>query len=349
MKIAYVLPSLAAKAPIFICLELAQYFKNTGHEISIFYFDDIVECETCCKKQRISMNEKIDFSNYDIVHTHMYRPDKFIATQKRFFPNTIFLSTVHCDLFKDLQYSYGSLVACFYSFVWKSYLKKLDGTIQISEPLFEKYNRVFRNNVLIHNGVSIDNAVENEEHRKIFNLINIMRKQGLKIICSFSSVIKRKGIPQIINALKILEDFAYICIGDGEQKEEIEKQVLSLNLNNRVVFCHFLNFPYLILQHADVFVIPSYSEGFSLALLEAGLIGTSAVCSDIPAFNKSFSENEVTFFTLDDIISLVNAIKNAYEKKSIKKKNLQNFVMDQYSQKKMFYEYERFYKTFITN
>lgn len=41
MKIAYILPSLAAKAPIFIAKCLSDYFISKGNKVEVFYFCDI--------------------------------------------------------------------------------------------------------------------------------------------------------------------------------------------------------------------------------------------------------------------------------------------------------------------
>ena len=100
------------------------------------------------------------------------------------------------------------------------------------------------------------------------------------------------------------------------------------------------------MKYADVFMISSYSEGFSLALLEAGNIGSSVVCSDIPAFNLPFSRNEVSFFNLDDIESLENAVDEALKFKEQKKVLLKKRIKEYYSEEIMFQKYENLYNRF---
>lgn len=90
-------------------------------------------------------------------------------------------------------------------------------------------------------------------------------------------------------------------------------------------------------------MIPSYSEGFSLALLESGTIGSSVVCSDIPAFNLPFSENEVSFFKLNDIKSLEIAVDEALKFKEEKKVVLKKRIRETYSEEMMFQKYEKLY------
>ena len=62
----------------------------------------------------------------------------------------------------------------------------------------------------------------------------------------------------------------------------------------------------------DIYMMPSYSEGFGLAMVEAALAKKSIVCSNLPSFHEIFTEREVSFFELDDKVSLIQAIENAY-------------------------------------
>ena len=57
--------------------------------------------------------------------------------------------------------------------------------------------------------------------------------------------------------------------------------------------------------------MPSRSEGFPLALLEAVAMRRNVVCSDIPVLKEIFTDEEVTFFELENVPSLVRAIKTA--------------------------------------
>lgn len=98
------------------------------------------------------------------------------------------------------------------------------------------------------------------------------------------------------------------------------------------------------MKYADVFVIPSYSEGFSLALLEAGTVGAAVVCSDIPAFSMPFCNNEVSFFSLDNIDSFSRAVDDVQCHKEEKIKSLQARIKKDFSEGKMFSEYEKLYQ-----
>jgi glycosyltransferase involved in cell wall biosynthesis len=75
----------------------------------------------------------------------------------------------------------------------------------------------------------------------------------------------------------------------------------------------------------------SYSEGFPLSLLEAGMAGIPVVCSDIQIFRELFSPKSVSFFRLDDILSLKLAIIHANTFRSSFSKNLSESIAEKYS------------------
>ena len=57
--------------------------------------------------------------------------------------------------------------------------------------------------------------------------------------------------------------------------------------------------------------MPSRSEGFGLALIEAVQQKVAVICSDIAVFRELFSSDEVTFFRLEDRNSLIEALSEA--------------------------------------
>ena len=47
-----------------------------------------------------------------------------------------------------------------------------------------------------------------------------------------------------------------------------------------------------ILSSLDIFILPSYLEGLSIALLEAMACGRAIICSDIPANRELLTHNK---------------------------------------------------------
>jgi glycosyltransferase involved in cell wall biosynthesis len=74
-----------------------------------------------------------------------------------------------------------------------------------------------------------------------------------------------------------------VLIGSGQQECEIKRIINKSNIQNRVIFLGIRYDIGRILSGIDIFVLPSYTEGMSTALLEAMACGRSIICSNIPA------------------------------------------------------------------
>ncbi|HEY2146684.1 MAG TPA: glycosyltransferase, partial [Pirellulales bacterium] len=70
-------------------------------------------------------------------------------------------------------------------------------------------------------------------------------------------------------------------VGEGPEHAVLERKARSLGLNARVVFAGSFDNLEDILTAADLFVLPSFEEGLSIALLEAMAVGLPVVASDI--------------------------------------------------------------------
>lgn len=90
----------------------------------------------------------------------------------------------------------------------------------------------------------------------------------------------------------------------------------SLGVADRILFLGFRDNARDYIHYFDIYVMPSRSEGFGLAMMEAVAAKKTIVCSDIPIFKELFSEDEISFFSIDNMNSLSSTILNAIERKS---------------------------------
>src|SRR5690606_18228881 len=70
-------------------------------------------------------------------------------------------------------------------------------------------------------------------------------------------------------------------VGDGRERENLEKLVKELNIQENVKFVGFATNPHHYLKSADLFVLPSFSEGFGIAAVEAMLMKIPVLCSNV--------------------------------------------------------------------
>lgn len=89
----------------------------------------------------------------------------------------------------------------------------------------------------------------------------------------------------MLKATRQLVDAGYpiklLLVGDGPEREALEAQCESLGLQERVIFTGFQTAPGDYLSLMDIFLLPSFTEGTSMTLLEAMSLGIPAVATRV--------------------------------------------------------------------
>lgn len=70
-------------------------------------------------------------------------------------------------------------------------------------------------------------------------------------------------------------------VGDGPEKKSLEKLVSELEIGDNVLFTGFQENVSRFLNQADVFILPSFSEGFSISLVEAMASGLPSIATNV--------------------------------------------------------------------
>jgi glycosyltransferase involved in cell wall biosynthesis len=317
MKIAFILPSLARKGPVIVAKDcIDQLYEKINFEV--FYFDNIVELRFNCPTYRISFSDDIDFEKYDIIHSHMYRPNKYIwKNRKKITGKTV--TTVHCDLRKDLLFNYNIIISLVFRWIWLLFIRSHDKVVVLTKYIMHIYYQHYipeKKMVCIYNGRPLPCIGTIDYFDRL--CIDKIRNAGFKIIGTNASLTRRKGLHYIINILPYMSDFVFVVVGDGKEMKHLKKLAIRLNVNNRCYFLGSKNDALSYLVYYDVYAMPSMSEGFSLALIEATMSKRSCVCSDIEIMHEIFSSDEVTFCKPNNKNSLRDAILEAYLKREEK-------------------------------
>ncbi|WGL15249.1 glycosyltransferase family 4 protein [Microbulbifer bruguierae] len=114
----------------------------------------------------------------------------------------------------------------------------------------------------------------------------ILEKQF--VITSVSRLVHVKGHKFALQALAQLPseiNFLYQIVGDGELRSELENEVQTLGLNDRVTFLGFQKEGevYNTLMNTDIFMLTSFGfgEAAPVAIMEAMACGVASICSII--------------------------------------------------------------------
>ena len=111
-----------------------------------------------------------------------------------------------------------------------------------------------------------------------------------KLIVSVGRLFTNKNFKRLLEVCCILRDkirFDLWIIGDGTQKEELEKYIQDHSLKN-VKLLGFQANPYSVIKQADLFVSSSITESYGLAVQEALILGVPVVAVRNPGIEESF-------------------------------------------------------------
>ncbi len=162
-------------------------------------------------------------------------------------------------------------------------INKSDVVTSVSESLKEETNELFdiRKEIEV-----IPNFIDfsDETHRKERKCErHILAKDNEKVITHISNFRSVKRIPDVIDIFnKIQREIPskLLMVGDGPEKEKAEIQCEKLGISDKVIFLgntHEIN---RILCSSDLFLLPSQTESFGLAALEAMALGVPVISSN---------------------------------------------------------------------
>ncbi|NBX80873.1 MAG: N-acetyl-alpha-D-glucosaminyl L-malate synthase BshA [Flavobacteriales bacterium] len=132
-------------------------------------------------------------------------------------------------------------------------------------------------------------AEENEDFTK--HMRNKYACEGERIVCHVSNFRKVKRVEDVLRVFALVNEeipSKLILVGDGPERYHCERLCRELDLCNRVIFLGKIRDTSNVLEIADVFLLPSETESFGLAALEAMTVGVPVISSNtggIPEVN----------------------------------------------------------------
>lgn len=135
--------------------------------------------------------------------------------------------------------------------------------------------------IVVYNPVSIPKQFPKKEKTGYFEMIYIGRLE------------KVKNVALLINALSKFkaQNIRLTVVGEGKEKNDLQTLANSLNITN-IVFTGFSSQPSQYLSNANLFVLPSFSEGFGIAAVEAMFLKIPVLCSEVGGIPEFISDGE---------------------------------------------------------
>ncbi len=212
----------------------------------------------------------VRYQNLDILHVHYaiphaavaYMAKKILLTQGRYLPVVTTLHGTDITLVGNNR-AFAPVV--------EFSINKSDGVTAVSQSLKDDTLALFkieRNIEVIYNFIDFDRFRKTDkEHFK-----KLIAPDGERIIAHTSNFRKVKRVEDVILIFKKIHDKVpskLLMIGDGPERQNCERLCRELDLCDDVRFLGKQDAIEELLAICDLFIIPSESESFGLAALEA--------------------------------------------------------------------------------
>jgi N-acetyl-alpha-D-glucosaminyl L-malate synthase BshA len=129
----------------------------------------------------------------------------------------------------------------------------------------------------------IPNFIELSKITQKVSCRSAMAHDHERIITHISNFRSVKRIPDVIQIFYKIQQHIpakLMMVGDGPEKEKAEELCVQLGIQDKVIFFGNSNEIDQILQHSDLFLLPSETESFGLAALEAMACGVPVISSN---------------------------------------------------------------------
>lgn len=322
-----------------IAINLKGEFILKSNIIDEFNKITLINTKKTIIKNIFSLIKYIKRERIDIIHCHG-TPSNAIGILLKKLCKVKFISTIH----SDLNYEFDGIKKLIYLKIEKLMLKYCDECITVSENLknkiIKRYGKEEDKFKLIYNGIEINNLADiNCNSNTAFTFLFVGR------------LVEIKNIPLLLEGLKFLKDnkrdFYCNIIGEGEERDNLEKLSVDFGINDNVNFLGFKSNIQEYMINSNALILTSKMEGIPITIIEAfanklpviasavgGITemivdGENGVLYDIQEKEKFF---KILLDIIDNKINLCEIKENEYK-----------IYLSKWNREKMLYNYNNIY------
>jgi glycosyltransferase involved in cell wall biosynthesis len=123
--------------------------------------------------------------------------------------------------------------------------------------------------------------------------------ENTKIVGFVGRLNNPKGAEAFIKMIpavgKAVPQAKFIVVGDGPMRDNLENEVKSLGVEEKVYFLGYRKNTYPLLEQMDVVVVPSFREAFGNIVIEAGLAKKPVIASNVDGLAETVIDGETGF------------------------------------------------------
>ena len=273
------------------------------------------------------MANLIEYEKIDVLHVHYAIPH---ATSAYLAKQILGAKADHVPIITTLHGTDITIVGSdpSYKSVVDFSINQSNGVTAVSEYLRdETYERfdIRKEIEVIPNFIDLDRFQRsNKDHFR-----KAISPENEKIIVHVSNFREVKRVPEVVSIFnRVLENDVHaklLLVGDGPDRQRAEQRCRELGICDQVRFLGKQDQVEEVLSIADLFLIPSGSETFGLAALEAMSCSVPVISSDIGGLPEVNIHGETGYLCkLDDTECMANYAMNILQDEELHKEMAQN-------------------------
>ena len=178
-------------------------------------------------------------------------------------------------------------------------INQSDAITAVSQSLkYDTYSH-FKTDREIH---VIPNFIDSKENLEEVDFVKRRRyaNDDERILCHISNFRKVKRVEDVLKIFALVNEqipSKLIFAGDGPERNNLERLCRELNLCGRVIFVGKVSDTAHVLEISDLFILPSETESFGLAALEAMAVGVPVISSNTGGIPEVNLEGETGYLS----------------------------------------------------
>lgn len=263
-----------------ICLDepgrWAGGLRSIGVDVNCLWRQPGLDFRMAAKIAGFCRQQKVD-----LIHAHQCTAWFYSALSRLFFGRPKLLFEEHGRHYPEILSRKKNVVN---KIIIQSLTHRIVAVSQDVKMRLVAYEGISNDRIdVIYNGVRNPSAVSDERRRELRGELGLEPDDF--IIGSVGRLDAIKNIPLLLRAFqeagKTSRKLKLMLVGDGPEKEALSNLVGKLQIEKDVVFTGYRKDATDLLQCMDAFVLCSFSEGTSMALLEAMAAGVPVIVTDV--------------------------------------------------------------------
>lgn len=195
--------------------------------------------------------------------------------------------------------------------------RRANRIIAISNDVKESIQRAMGKNHNVELKVIFNPAVTSEIAEQSLEAIGDNFFLSEKTLVSVGRLVLQKNYSCLLRSFSILSqkypEYRLAILGEGNEREKLQKQIYSLQLQEKVKLYGFMNNPFKYIKNAKLFVLASSWEGFGNVIAESLFLETPCVVTNCSGGPREMIKNGVNGYLceVDNDVDLAQKIDEA--------------------------------------